>query len=515
MTYRPPRFTRPGTIVGRHRPSLASRRFSAFQGAVRSRLGQGRRAAQTTIDATGKVRLAGLRRCAYPTTTPRTCGDRMLTLSPWEWRDHDGDRQLRLFGVAPTQGPSPSRLIIGDAEKVEGHEPRRAALRALGDELGPFREPLPRSNPLTPPDALREARFGRSNCSLRPVRATRPLGSTSWCGNRPDRARPATADEIGACKDLIREGQEAGRHRFQALGLGQPQPAIWPASPWPSRQGRLEERDALVPGHGDMKARPDADHIRPLNSRPRTPTTGRGQAASLRRSRTWTRSSSPLSLRPRWTSAAGSTCRRRKRKSGRFSSSRRVELPARLNFEISLSPEPLSRTVLKFHERKLDVEMPRRPGTPRPPRPMADSAGAREAAPAEGDALVPALVGFATALPGRRRPSELEEQPGLAEACGARLARIRFGPGPDDLALASDLQARFRRAVHGTSDDKGTKWPARGWITDSRIPSRPYSGCRGAPRRNSARRLYRLTCWAQWVQRQGRTLHRRGQASTT
>ncbi|MEA2806174.1 MAG: hypothetical protein QOJ17_315 [Rhodospirillaceae bacterium] len=368
--------------------------------------------ATTTIDATGKVVSPGFVD-VHTHYDAQILWDRMLTISPWHGVTTTVIGNCG-FGVAPTKAVH-RKLIMQTLEKVEG-----MSLDALQAGLGedwPF-ETFPQYL-----DAL-EKRGSAINVAA--LFGHTPL--RLYVMGEESTERAATADEIGAMKRLMREAMEAG-----AIGFGTSVSVShngYAGKPVPSRQAAVEEMDALVSVMGDMKRGLMQITIGREFSTRHMAEVSRKYGVPV----TWTALLSylygPGGHRKQLDLAA------EQRKSGALVIPQVSCRP--LNFEFTFA-EPFIFDVMKFMN-ELAVGDAKAPGTRR--RAYADPAW-REKLRSEvtplfqrwWDRVVIAWAPSAT---------ELEEQP-LAEA-----ART-LGKDPVDLALdlalASDLQARFRMAV--------------------------------------------------------------------
>jgi len=368
--------------------------------------------ATTTIDATGKVVSPGFVD-VHTHYDAQILWDRMLTISPWHGVTTTVIGNCG-FGVAPTKAIH-RKLIMQTLEKVEGMS--LDALHAgLGDDW-PF-ETFPQYL-----DALEErgsainvaALFGHTPLRL-------------YVMGEESTERAATADEIGAMKRLMREAMEAG-----AIGFGTSVSVShngYAGKPVPSRQAAVEEMDALVSVMGDMKRGLMQITIGREFSTRHMAEVSRKYGVPV----TWTALLSylygPGGHRKQLDLAA------EQRKSGALVIPQVSCRP--LNFEFTFA-EPFIFDVMKFMN-ELAVEDAKAPGTRR--RAYADSAWReklrREVTPLFQRWWDRTVIAWAPSA------KQLEEQP-LAEA-----AR-KLGKDPVDLALdlalASDLQARFRMAV--------------------------------------------------------------------
>ncbi|HTG24178.1 MAG TPA: amidohydrolase family protein [Reyranella sp.] len=375
-------------------------------------LGKADGPATTTIDATGKVVSPGFVD-VHTHYDAQILWDRMLTISPWHGVTTTVIGNCG-FGVAPTKAIH-RKLIMQTLEKVEGMS--LDALHAgLGDDW-PF-ETFPQYL-----DAL-EKRGSAINVAA--LFGHTPL--RLYVMGEESTERAATADEIGAMKRLMREAMEAG-----AIGFGTSVSVShngYAGKPVPSRQAAVEEMDALVSVMGDMKRGLMQITIGREFSTRHMAEVSRKYGVPV----TWTALLSylygPGGHRKQLDLAA------EQRKSGALVIPQVSCRP--LNFEFTFA-EPFIFDVMKFMN-ELAVEDAKAPGTRR--RAYADPAW-REKLRSE---LTPLFQRWwdRTVIAWAPSAKELEEQP-LAEA-----AR-KLGKDPVDLALdlaiASDLQARFRMAV--------------------------------------------------------------------
>jgi len=368
--------------------------------------------ATTTIDATGKVVSPGFVD-VHTHYDAQILWDRMLTISPWHGVTTTVIGNCG-FGVAPTHAVH-RKLIMQTLEKVEGMS--LDALHAgLGDDW-PF-ETFPQYL-----DAL-EKRGSAINVAA--LFGHTPL--RLYVMGEESTERAATANEISAMKRLMREAMEAG-----AIGFGTSVSVShngYAGKPVPSRQAAVEEMDALVSVMGDMKRGLMQITIGREFSTRHMAEVSRKYGVPV----TWTALLSylygPGGHRKQLDLAA------EQRKSGALVIPQVSCRP--LNFEFTFA-EPFIFDVMKFMN-ELAVEDAKAPGTRR--RAYADPAW-REKLRSE---VTPLFQRWwdRTVIAWAPSAKELEEQP-LAEA-----AR-KLGKDPVDLALdlalASDLQARFRMAV--------------------------------------------------------------------
>jgi N-acyl-D-aspartate/D-glutamate deacylase len=339
--------------------------------------------------------------------------DRLLSISPWHGVTTTVIGNCG-FGVAPTRAIH-RKLIMQTLEKVEGMS--LDALQAgLGDDW-PF-ETFPQYL-----DAL-EKRGSAINVAA--LFGHTPL--RLYVMGEASTERAATADEIGAMKKLVREAMEAG-----AIGFGTSVSVShngYAGKPVPSRQATVEEMDALVSVMGDIKRGLMQITIGREFSTRHMAEVSRKYGVPV----TWTALLSylygPGGHRKQLDLAA------EQRKSGALVIPQVSCRP--LNFEFTFA-EPFIFDVMKFMN-ELAVEDARVPGTRR--RAYADPAW-RQKLKSE---LTPLFQRWwdRTVIAWAPSAKELEEQP-LAEAAA------KLGKDPVDLALdlalANDLQARFRMAV--------------------------------------------------------------------
>jgi N-acyl-D-aspartate/D-glutamate deacylase len=375
-------------------------------------LGRADGPATTTIDAAGKVVAPGFVD-VHTHYDAQVLWDRMLSISPWHGVTTTVIGNCG-FGVAPTRAAH-RKLILQTLEKVEG-----MSLEALQAGLGdawPF-ETFPQYL-----DAVEKRGVAINVAALfghTPLRMY-VMGEAST-------ERAATADEIVAMKKLMREAMEAG-----AIGFGTSKSIThngYAGKPVPSRQATVEEMHELVSVMGAMKRGLMQITIgREFSTKEMAELSRKYQVPV-----TWTALLSymygPGGHRKQLELAA------QHRQSGALVIPQVSCRP--LNFEFTFA-EPFIFDVQKImHE--LAVEDAKSPGTRR--RAYADPAW-RKRFTAE---LTPVFQRWwdRTIIAWAPSAKELEEQ-SLAEA-----AR-KVGKDPVDLALdlalASDLQARFRMAV--------------------------------------------------------------------
>jgi N-acyl-D-aspartate/D-glutamate deacylase len=375
-------------------------------------LGKAAGPAVMTIDAAGKVVSPGFVD-VHTHYDAQILWDRMLSISPWHGVTTTVIGNCG-FGVAPTK-PVHRKLIMQTLEKVEG-----MSLEALEAGLGtnwPF-ETFPQYL-----DAL-EKRGSAINVAA--LFGHTPL--RLYVMGEESTERAATADEIAAMKKLVREAMDAG-----AIGFGTSVSVShngYGGKPVPSRQATVEEIDALVSVMGELRRGLMQITIgRDFSTR---------QMAEVSRKYnvpvTWTALLSylygPGGHRKQLDLAA------EQRKAGALVIPQVSCRP--LNFEFTFA-EPFIFDVMKFMN-ELAVEDAKTPGTRR--RAYADPTWRAklrsEVTPLFRNWWDRVIIAWA---PSAR---ELEEQP-LASAAA------KLGKDPVDLALdlalANDLQARFRMAV--------------------------------------------------------------------
>jgi N-acyl-D-aspartate/D-glutamate deacylase len=400
-----------GTIVdGSGRPGFAGD-LGIKDGKVVA-LGKADAAAAQTIDATGKVVSPGFVD-VHTHYDAQILWDRMLSISPWHGVTTTVIGNCG-FGVAPTRAIH-RKLIMQTLEKVEG-----MSLEALEAGLG-LRWPFE-----TFPQYLDALEKRGSAINIAALFGHTPL--RLYVMGEASTERAATGDEIAAMKKLVREAMEAG-----AIGFGTSVSVShngYAGKPVPSRQATVEELDALVSVMGELKRGLMQITIGRDFSTLQMAEVSRKYGVPV----TWTALLSylygPGGHRKQLDLAA------EQRKSGALVIPQVSCRP--LNFEFTFA-EPFIFDVMKFMN-ELTVEDARAPGTRR--RAYADPAW-REKLRSE---LTPLFRNWWDRVVIAWAPSarDLEEQP-LADA-----AR-RLGKDPVDLALdlalASDLQARFRMAV--------------------------------------------------------------------
>ncbi|WP_395710826.1 amidohydrolase family protein [Reyranella sp.] len=400
-----------GTIVdGSGKPGFVGE--LGIKGGKVVALGKADGPADTTIDAAGKVVSPGFVD-VHTHYDAQILWDRMLTISPWHGVTTTVIGNCG-FGVAPTRAIHRT-LIMQTLEKVEG-----MSLEALQAGLGtdwPF-ETFPQYL-----DALEQrgsainvaALFGHTPLRL-------------YVMGEESTERVATTDEIAAMKKLVREAMDAG-----AIGFGTSVAVShngYAGKPVPSRQATVEEMDALASVMGELKRGLMQVTIGRDFSTRHMAEVSRKYGIPV----TWTALLSymygPGGHRKQLALAD------EQRKSGALVIPQVSCRP--LNFEFTFA-EPFIFDVMKFMN-ELAVEDAKAPGTRR--RAYADPAW-REKLRSE---VTPLFRSWWDRVVIAWAPSarELEEQP-LA------VAARKLGKDPVDLALdlalANDLQARFRMAV--------------------------------------------------------------------
>ena len=375
-------------------------------------LGKADGPADMTIDAKGKVVSPGFVD-VHTHYDAQILWDRMLSISPWHGVTTTVIGNCG-FGVAPTRAIH-RKLIMQTLEKVEG-----MSLEALEAGLGtnwPFE---------TFPQYLDTLEKRGSAINVAALFGHTPL--RLYVMGEESTERAATADEIGKMKKLVREAMEAG-----AIGFGTSVAVShngYAGKPVPSRQATVEEMDSLVSVMGEMKRGLMQITIGRDFSTRHMAEVSRKYGVPV----TWTALLSylygPGGHRKQLDLAA------EQRRSGALVIPQVSCRP--LNFEFTFA-EPFIFDVMKFMN-ELAREEAKAPGTRR--RAYADPAW-REKLRSE---VTPLFRNWWDRVVIAWAPShkELEEQP-LSSAAA------RLGKDPVDLALdialASDLQARFRMAV--------------------------------------------------------------------
>ncbi len=191
--------------------------------------------ATTTIDATGKVVSPGFVD-VHTHYDAQILWDRMLSISPWHGVTTTVIGNCG-FGVAPTRAAH-RKLILQTLEKVEG-----MSLDALQEGLGdawPFE---------TFPQYLDTVEKRGSAINVAALFGHTPL--RLYVMGEESTERASTPDELAAMKKLMREAMEAG-----AIGFGTSVSVShngYAGKPVPSRQATPEEMDGLVSVMGEMK----------------------------------------------------------------------------------------------------------------------------------------------------------------------------------------------------------------------------------------------------------------------
>jgi N-acyl-D-amino-acid deacylase len=368
--------------------------------------------ATTTIDATGKIVSPGFVD-VHTHYDAQILWDRMLSISPWHGVTTTVIGNCG-FGVAPTKAIH-RKLILQTLEKVEGMS--LDALHAGLGEVWPF-ETFPQYL-----DAL-EKRGSAINVAA--LFGHTPL--RMYVMGEESTERAATQDEIKSMKKLMREAMDAG-----AIGFGTSVSVShngYAGKPVPSRQATVDEMDQLVSVMGELKRGLMQITIGREFSTRHMAEVSRKYGVPV----TWTALLSylygPGGHRKQLDLAA------EQRKSGAMVIPQVSCRP--LNFEFTFA-EPFIFDVMKFMN-ELAVADAKAPGTRR--RAYADPAW-REKLRSE---VTPLFQRWWDRVVIARAPShkELEEMPLAAAAA-------RLGKDPVDLALdialANDLQARFRMAV--------------------------------------------------------------------
>lgn len=368
--------------------------------------------ATTTIDAKGRVVAPGFVD-VHTHYDAQILWDRMLSISPWHGVTTTVIGNCG-FGVAPTKAIH-RKLILQTLEKVEG-----MSLDALHAGLGedwPFE---------TFPEYLDAVEKRGSAINIAALFGHTPL--RMYVMGEESTERAATQDEINSMKKLMREAMDAG-----AIGFGTSVSVShngYAGKPVPSRQATPEEMDGLVSVMGEMKRGLMQITIGREFSTRHMAEVSRKYGVPV----TWTALLSylygPGGHRKQLDLAA------EQRKSGAMVIPQVSCRP--LNFEFTFA-EPFIFDVMKFMN-ELAMADAKAPGTRR--RAYADPAW-REKLRSE---VTPLFQRWWDRVVIAWAPShkELEEMP-LA------VAAAKLGKDPVDLALdialANDLQARFRMAV--------------------------------------------------------------------
>jgi N-acyl-D-aspartate/D-glutamate deacylase len=375
-------------------------------------LGKAEGAATKTIDASGRVVAPGFVD-VHTHYDAQILWDRMLSISPWHGVTTTVIGNCG-FGVAPTKAIH-RKLILQTLEKVEGMS--LDALQAGLGEVWPF-ETFPQYL-----DAL-EKRGSAINVAA--LFGHTPL--RLYVMGEESTERAATQDEINSMKKLMREAMDAG-----AIGFGTSVSVShngYAGKPVPSRQATVDEMDQLVSVMGELKRGLMQITIGREFSTRHMAEVSRKYGVPV----TWTALLSylygPGGHRKQLDLAA------EQRKSGAMVIPQVSCRP--LNFEFTFA-EPFIFDVMKFMN-ELAVADAKAPGTRR--RAYADPAW-REKLRSE---VTPLFQRWWDRVVIAWAPShkELEEMPLAAAAA-------KLGKDPVDLALdialANDLQARFRMAV--------------------------------------------------------------------
>lgn len=375
-------------------------------------LGKAEGPATTTIDATGRIVAPGFVD-VHTHYDAQILWDRMLSISPWHGVTTTVIGNCG-FGVAPTKAIH-RKLILQTLEKVEGMS--LDALQAGLGEAWPFE---------TFPQYLDTLEKRGSAINVAALFGHTPL--RMYVMGEESTERAATQDEIGAMKKLMQEAMEAG-----AIGFGTSVSVShngYAGKPVPSRQAAIEEMDALVSVMGGMKRglmqitigrEFSTKHMAEVSRKYNVPVTWTALLSHLY---------GPGGHRKQLDLAA------EQRRSGAMVIPQVSCRP--LNFEFTFA-EPFIFDVMKFMN-ELAVEDAKSPGARR--RAYTNPAW-REKLRSE---VTPLFQRWWDRVVIAWAPShkELEEQP-LA------VAAAKLGKDPVDLALdialANDLQARFRMAV--------------------------------------------------------------------
>ncbi len=377
-----------------------------------SAIGKADGPATTTIDATGRVVSPGFVD-VHTHYDAQILWDRMLTISPWHGVTTTVIGNCG-FGVAPTRAAH-RKLILQTLEKVEGMS--LDALKAgLGDDWS-FE---------TFPQYLDAVEKRGSAINVAALFGHTPL--RMYVMGEESTERASTPDELAAMKKLMREAMEAG-----AIGFGTSVSIShngYAGKPVPSRQATPEEMDGLVSVMGEMKRGLMQITIGREFSTRHMAEVSRKHGVPV----TWTALLShmygPGGHRKQLDIAA------EQRRSGAMVIPQVSCRP--LNFEFTFA-EPFIFDVMKFMN-ELAIADAKSPGARR--RAYADPAW-REKLRSE---VTPLFQRWWERVVIAWAPSakELEEMPLVAAAA-------RLGKDPVDLALdlalANDLQARFRMAV--------------------------------------------------------------------
>jgi N-acyl-D-aspartate/D-glutamate deacylase len=375
-------------------------------------LGKADGLATTTIDAAGKVVSPGFVD-VHTHYDAQILWDRLLSISPWHGVTTTVIGNCG-FGVAPTRAAH-RKLILQTLEKVEGMS--LDALQAgVGDDW-PFE---------TFPQYLDTLEKRGSAINIAALFGHTPL--RLYVMGEESTERAATPDEIARMKNLVREAMDAG-----AIGFGTSVSVShngYAGKPVPSRQATVEEMDALVSVMGELKRGLmqitigrdfSTRHMAEVSRKYNVPVTWTALLSYLY---------GPGGHRKQLDLAA------EQRKSGALVIPQVSCRP--LNFEFTFA-EPFIFDVMKFMN-ELSQADARQPGTRR--RAYADPAW-REKLRSE---VTPLFRNWWDRVIVAWSPShrELEEQP-------LTVVAAKLGKDPVDLALdialADDLQTRFRMAV--------------------------------------------------------------------
>jgi N-acyl-D-amino-acid deacylase len=198
-------------------------------------LGQADGPATTTIDAAGKIVSPGFVD-VHTHYDAQILWDRLLSISPWHGVTTTVIGNCG-FGVAPTRAAH-RKMIMQTLEKVEG-----MSLEALEAGLGtdwPFE---------TFPQYLDTLEKRGSAINIAALFGHTPL--RLYVMGEESTERAATTDEIARMKTLVREAMDAG-----AIGFGTSVSVShngYGGKPVPSRQATVEEMDSLVSVMGELK----------------------------------------------------------------------------------------------------------------------------------------------------------------------------------------------------------------------------------------------------------------------